>query len=233
MTQKSFFVKKHLEEIPLTAYFHFENNYCIEYMEVHHNRVIRFSEEAGDILPDQPLSEIDDLAKEDIITEEDFRTVWNDSNLDEIVRFIPFGDIFTISGVTSYAHGCNCVGAMGAGIAVQFKRRFPEMYTLYHKMCKHGTFLPGDVFDYHYGSGHVYNLGTQESWKTSAKLEYIAIAIDRMLELAERCQVPAIALPAIGAGLGGLKWHDVKAVIKNAAKFHPKVTLYVVESYRP
>ena len=90
-----------------------------------------------------------------------------------------------------------------------------------------------DVFDYHYGSGHVYNLGTQESWKTSAKLEYIAIAIDRMLELAERCQVPAIALPAIGAGLGGLKWHDVKAVIKNAAKLHPEVTLYVVESYRP
>ena len=38
-----------------------------------------------------------------------------------MIRYIEKGDIFRIDGVSSYAHGCNCAGAMGKGIAVQFK----------------------------------------------------------------------------------------------------------------
>ena len=35
-----------------------------------------------------------------------------------MIRYIEKGDIFRIEGVSSYAHGCNCAGAMGKGIAV-------------------------------------------------------------------------------------------------------------------
>ncbi len=37
-----------------------------------------------------------------------------------MIKYIEKGDIFNISGVSSYAHGCNCAGAMGKGIALQF-----------------------------------------------------------------------------------------------------------------
>ena len=37
----------------------------------------------------------------------------------------------TRAGVSSYAHGCNCAGAMGKGIAVQFKSKYPDMYLEY------------------------------------------------------------------------------------------------------
>lgn len=148
-----------------------------------------------------------------------------------MVRYIEKGDIFRIEGVSSYAHGCNCAGAMGAGIAVQFKDRYPRMYLEYKRMCKENSFCPGDVFDYNYGAGHIYNLGTQATWRTQAKIEYIKKALTKMLELASRDEVEAIALPAIGAGLGGLDWNDVKAVLDKVAEVHPKVDLYVVESY--
>ena len=150
-----------------------------------------------------------------------------------MVIYIKEGDIFKVDGVTSYAHGCNCAGAMGKGIAVQFKTKFPEMYKTYKQMCKTGTYQPGDVYDFDYGKGHVYNLGTQVSWKTPAKLEFIQKALTNMLLCAERYNVKAIAMPAIGAGLGGLKWDDVKEEIENASQKHPNIDLYVVESYKP
>ena len=130
-----------------------------------------------------------------------------------MIRYIEKGDIFRIDGVSSYAHGCNCAGAMGKGIAVQFKSKYPDMYLEYKQLCKENKFCPGDVFDYDYGNGHIYNLGTQATWRTRAKIEYIEKALIQMLELASGDNVTAIALPAIGAGLGGLKWDDVKRIL--------------------
>ena len=45
-----------------------------------------------------------------------------------MVYYIQEGDIFRIPQIRNYAHGCNCAGAMGKGIALQFKDRFPQMY---------------------------------------------------------------------------------------------------------
>ena len=148
-----------------------------------------------------------------------------------MIKYIEKGDIFNISGVSSYAHGCNCAGAMGKGIALQFRSKYPEMYSEYKAMCKDGIYKPGDVFDYNYGDGHIYNLGTQVSWKTKAQLEYIENSVERMLELAALDNVTKIALPAIGAGLGGLNWNDVKEILNRVSANYPNIELYVVEAY--
>ena len=59
-----------------------------------------------------------------------------------MIRYIEKGDIFRIEGVSSYAHGCNCAGAMGKGIAVQFKSKYPDMYLEYKQLCKENKFCP-------------------------------------------------------------------------------------------
>lgn len=148
-----------------------------------------------------------------------------------MIQFIEKGDIFNIAGVNNYAHGCNCAGAMGKGIALQFKNKYPKMYSEYRVMCKDGLFNPGDVFDYNYGNGHIYNLGTQVSWKTKARLEYVENSVGRMLELASSDNVTKIALPAIGAGFGGLNWNDVKEILIMVSVNYPDIELYVVEAY--
>lgn len=150
-----------------------------------------------------------------------------------MVTYIEQGDIFAVEGVKNYAHGCNCAGAMGAGIAVQFKKKFPAMYAEYRRRCMAGEFLPGDVYAYHYGDGFVFNLGTEKHWRLGATLEFIGAALEHMMQVAEELNVLAISLPKIGAGYGGLRWEDVKQIINDTAERHPRVHLFVVENYSP
>ncbi|MEI3796511.1 MULTISPECIES: macro domain-containing protein [unclassified Chitinophaga] len=149
-----------------------------------------------------------------------------------MVTYLKEGNIFNIPGVSNYAHGCNCAGAMGKGIAVQFKEKFPEMYLQYKKLCRSGTFTLGEVFMYNYGDGRVFNLGTQQSWTTKAEISAVNVAIGKMLQLAAENQVTQIALPKIGAGLGKLDWESVKRVINERATTYPEIDLFVVENFK-
>lgn len=149
-----------------------------------------------------------------------------------MVTYLKEGNIFNIPGVSNYAHGCNCAGAMGKGIAVQFKEKFPEMYLQYKKLCRSGTFTLGEVFMYNYGDGRVFNLGTQQSWTTKAEISAVNVAIGKMLQLAAENQVTQIALPKIGAGLGKLDWESVKRVINEQATTYPEIDLFVVENFK-
>lgn len=73
------------------------------------------------------------------------------------------GDLFSTAEIGAFAHGCNCAGAMGKGIAVSFRERWPEMYEEYRRLCKAGDFALGDVFVWEVGGEAVFNLGTQKS----------------------------------------------------------------------
>jgi hypothetical protein len=71
------------------------------------------------------------------------------------------GDLFDL-GLPAIGHGCDCAGAMGAGVAVEFKRRFPAMHQEYRRRCRQGTFRLGDIFVWDQEPGLVvYNLATQ------------------------------------------------------------------------
>ena len=133
----------------------------------------------------------------------------------EIVK----GDLFE-SGSPALAHGCNCKGAMGKGIAVEFKRRWPEMYEEYRALCQAGRFQLGDVFAWSDGTITIFNLATQGSFrgKVRAEIDAIERAVGRMLTIAKERNIDVIALPKIGAGLGGLEWSDVRDGLERAAK---------------
>lgn len=148
-----------------------------------------------------------------------------------MVYYISEGDIFKIQQIKNYAHGCNCAGAMGKGIALQFKNRFPGMYEQYRNLCKKNEFVVGDVFKYTYEEGIIYNLGTQRTWKEKAEMEYIGKSFHKMMEMAMNDGITDIAMPAIGAGLGGGNWIDIKKQINLIASNYPSVDLYVVEQY--
>ena len=149
-----------------------------------------------------------------------------------MIKYIEHGNIFNLQGVTSYAHGCNCAGAMGKGIALQFKEKFPQMYLEYKKLCKEGKYSLGDTFVFDYGNGVVFNLGTQATWKTKANIDAIESSLNKMLVFATKNNLKAIALPKIGAGLGGLNWQDVKSTLNKVSNNFPDIELIVVENYK-
>jgi O-acetyl-ADP-ribose deacetylase (regulator of RNase III) len=132
------------------------------------------------------------------------------------------GDLFA-SGLPALAHGCNCKGTMGKGIAAEFKRRWPAMYAEYHQHCQDGRFTLGDVFSWSDGTITIFNLATQESYRGKVRAEIGAIesALTKMLDLAVERRLPAVGLPRIGAGLGGLDWSEVRAVIERLGEPSP------------
>jgi O-acetyl-ADP-ribose deacetylase (regulator of RNase III) len=125
--------------------------------------------------------------------------------------------MFAARGVRAWGHGCNCAGAMGAGVAVEFKRRWPRMYDEYRARCLDGRFGLGDVFVWSEDDVTIYNLGTQEHWKKKAQLAALTKALAKMVRLAEKGGVARVALPRIGAGLGGLDWTRVRESIEEIA----------------
>lgn len=140
------------------------------------------------------------------------------------------GDLFNTPGLDALAHGCNCAGAMGKGIAVVFRERFPKMYAEYKRRCADGRFGLGDVFAWREGELTVFNLGTQAHWRGKADLDATVRAVNEMVRLADEAGVKRVGLPRIGAGLGGLSWSDVRRALE-AAGAKSAVELVVFETF--
>jgi O-acetyl-ADP-ribose deacetylase (regulator of RNase III) len=129
------------------------------------------------------------------------------------------GDLFA-AGLPALAHGCNCAGTMGAGVAREFRRRWPDMYRLYRDHCRSGTFLPGDVLAWT-GSPVVYNLAVQMRPGSTASVAAIQVAVARMLQRAEDDGVGTIGMPRVGCGSRGLRWAEVGPVLEDLAAGSP------------
>jgi O-acetyl-ADP-ribose deacetylase (regulator of RNase III) len=124
------------------------------------------------------------------------------------------GDLFA-SGLPALAHGVNCRGVMGAGIAIQFRQRWPEMYESYRKRCTkpgeinpgYGSLFPGDVVPWRdtRTGALIFNLATQLDPGPCAQQWMITTAAGRMISMARYDYgITEIGLPLIGCGIGGL-----------------------------
>ncbi|HEX3269184.1 MAG TPA: macro domain-containing protein [Ktedonobacterales bacterium] len=147
------------------------------------------------------------------------------------------GDLFiNVYHVQAFAHGCNCAGSMGAGIAVGFRTRYPAMYEEYRRRCKATPreFNPGDVFLWKVAhQPWVFNLATQENnWRSRATYEAVEQALAAMRTLADAENVRSIAMPRIGVGYGGLSWRRVREIVERVFSDWDG-TLYVYEEYVP
>lgn len=151
------------------------------------------------------------------------------------IKFVE-GDLLATNGLSALAHGCNCQGAMGSGIAIGFKERFPEMFETYLRMCTTGSFAPGSCYMYFDTSTKdiVFNLATQNRFTgpERAKLEWIRESMTDMLRIAKEKKLSTIGLPRVGAGLGGLVWENVKALMEELADTTTTI-LVVFEEYVP
>jgi O-acetyl-ADP-ribose deacetylase (regulator of RNase III) len=147
------------------------------------------------------------------------------------------GDLFANEHhAEALAHGCNCKGSMGAGIAVEFRERYPAMYEEYRRRCKATPreLNPGDVFLWKAEDRPwVFNLATQENyWRSRATYETVERALREMRSQAGAEDIHSLAMPRIGTGYGGLSWKKVREVIERVCGDWDG-TLYVYEEYVP
>ena len=146
------------------------------------------------------------------------------------VRYLNL-DILASRDHQAIVNPVNCVGTMGAGLALQFVRRFPEILPLYQEACRSGQLKPGAVL-LHHRSGNlnplvIVHFPTKLHWRNPSQLDWIETGLTAMYDALRQTPVQSVALPALGAGLGGLPWPQVRTAIKSAAARNPEVTTTV------
>ena len=144
------------------------------------------------------------------------------------------GDIFT-SRCQAIVNPVNCVGIMGAGLALQFKHRFPDNFASYADACRAGTVAPGRMHVFDTGAEHprfIVNFPTKRHWRDPSQLDDIAQGMDALDAAISEHGIQSIAIPPLGSGLGGLAWDEVRPLIANRLSHREDLQIVVYEPHR-
>ena len=128
----------------------------------------------------------------------------------------------------------NCVGAMGRGLAAQFRDAFPENFDAYRAACRNGVLQPGRVLATELrGDRYVINFPTKRHWRSASRVEDIVAGLEAFVDELERLGVRSVAVPALGCGAGGLDWADVRPMLVDAFEGLPDVRVFLFEPQQP
>ena len=128
---------------------------------------------------------------------------------------IKHGDIFE-SDAEALVNTVNCKGVMGRGLALQFKRRYPDNFVAYRTECQAGRMVLGRVHVFDTGRmspRYIVNFPTKGHWRNASSLADIADGLNSLESEVRRLCIGSIAIPALGCDLGGLDWDEVRPLI--------------------
>lgn len=135
--------------------------------------------------------------------------------------------------VEALVNTVNTAGVMGKGIALQFRKAFPDNYEAYRTECTAGRLQPGRMFIFETGSlvgpGYVINFPTKRHWRQPSRYEDIEGGLRALVQEVQRRGIRSIALPPLGCGNGGLDWHRVRPMIEAAFQELPEVRVLLYE----
>lgn len=134
--------------------------------------------------------------------------------------------------VDALVNPVNCVGAMGTGLALQFKQRFPNNFKLYKEACGQNLLRIGKVYitvTDRPTPKYIINFPTKHHWIDYSKVEYIDLGLQSLVQEVQRLKIRSIAIPMLGCGMGKLDWSVVRPRIEYAFEPLPDVavSLYV------
>lgn len=143
------------------------------------------------------------------------------------------GDILT-EDAEAIINTVNCVGVMGRGISLQFKKAFPENFRAYAAACKREEVQPGRMFVFDTGSGlasprYIINFPTKRHWRGKSRMEDIDAGLDALVGEIRKRGICSIAIPPLGSGLGGLEWSKVKQRIERTLSDLDDVRIIIFE----
>ncbi len=138
----------------------------------------------------------------------------NLSDTENRVVKIEKGNIFT-SECQTLVNTVNCQGVMGAGIALEFKLRLPEMFEQYVDLCRKGEIDIGRSWLYTPREGRwVLNFPTKRQWRYKSKIEYLEAGLNDFLSTYRGKGIESIAFPVLGASNGGLDEEESLSVMR-------------------
>ncbi len=129
----------------------------------------------------------------------------------------------------------NCVGIMGRGVALLFKNAFPENFKAYKAACARDEVQPGRMFvfetEFLDNPKYIINFPTKRHWRGKSRIEDIDAGLKALADEIRQRGIRSIAVPPLGAGLGGLDWAEVRPRINAALGALEGVSVTVFEPY--
>ena len=133
-----------------------------------------------------------------------------------------------ISGAQTLVNTVNCVGVMGKGVALEFKRRFPEMYADYVERCaRHEVRLGRPYLFKRLFPPWILNFPTKDHWRSVARLSDIETGLRYLIEHYREWGIESLAVPPLGCGHGQLEWRIVGPTLyRHLSQMEIPVELY-------
>ncbi|HEV7643247.1 MAG TPA: macro domain-containing protein [Pyrinomonadaceae bacterium] len=132
--------------------------------------------------------------------------------------------------VEALVNTVNTVGVMGKGIALQFRKAFPENYKAYLEACKNNEIEIGKVHVFatnKFNPKFIINFPTKKHWRAKSKIRDIEAGLIDLAKVIKHYEIKSIAIPPLGCGNGGLNWDEVKPLIESALTPLKDVEIYV------
>jgi len=133
-----------------------------------------------------------------------------------MIEFIQ-GNLLT-SNAEAIVNTVNCVGVMGRGIALQFKKQFPDNFAYYEAACKRNEVVPGKMLVYETNGlinpRFIINFPTKRHWRSSSSIEDIKAGLADLVNVIKERDISSISIPPLGCGLGRLRWDEVKPLME-------------------
>lgn len=139
------------------------------------------------------------------------------------------GDLFA-ANVDALVNAVNTVGVMGKGLALAFKKKYPDNFAAYRRACNAGELNPGKVFIFDRGDQSprwIISFPTKRHWRDASRIGDIRDGLVDLVKEVRARRIESVAMPALGCGLGGLAWNDVRPLIVEACERLPDVRFLV------
>jgi O-acetyl-ADP-ribose deacetylase (regulator of RNase III) len=120
------------------------------------------------------------------------------------MEIIESGNIFD-SKAQTLVNTVNCMGVMGKGLALQFKKRYPDMFIAYKKLCQDRLFDIGKLWLYKTDHRWILNFPTKYDWRFPSSEFYLEQGLEKFLETYKQRGIESIAFPLLGASNGGIE----------------------------
>lgn len=146
-----------------------------------------------------------------------------------MIRYVK-GDIFN-SPSKIIVNTVNTVGVMGKGVALEFKKRYPDMFERYQELCENQLLDVGKLYLWRESEKWVLLFPTKKHWRNPSKLEYIEMGLQKFADNWDKLGTNTIAFPRLGCGNGGLDWREVKPLMEKYLSRIPMQILVYVDNY--
>ena len=124
------------------------------------------------------------------------------------------GDLFD-DDAEALVNPVNCFGVMGKGLALEFKKRFPKNFKAYELYCELRYLSSGGIFTYEENDRLIINAATKYHWNYPSSIQAVNGCLRNIRLSIYLNEIKSIAIPALGCGLGGLDWDEVKPLFED------------------